>query len=89
MVEFRNQTPVHTVLSFRSTELCIHCRLEVLVPVMLNLVEEVTRFFLAMFLILFTLYVSLINPNSFIVIELSGNMNLISVEIHSLQVFRF
>ena len=51
---------------------------------MLNLVGEVPRFYLFIFLKLSTLYVSLINPNSFIVIEVSGNMNLITVEILSL-----
>ena len=56
---------------------------------MLNLAKEVPRFYLVIFLILSTLYVSLLNPNSFIVIELSRIMNPISAEIHSLQVFWF
>ena len=58
-------------------------------PVMKKLVEELLRFCLVIFLILYTLSVSLINLNSFIVIELSENMDLISAEIHSLQVFWF
>ena len=38
-----------------------------LLKIMMNLVEEVPRFWLVIFLILSTLNVSLINPNSFIV----------------------
>ena len=50
---------------------------------MLNLVKEVPSFCFGIFLILFTLYVSLINLNTFKDIELSKDMNLISAEIHS------
>ena len=55
-----------------------------LLKIMMNLVEEVPRFCLVIFLILSTLHVSLINPNSFIVTELSRKMNLISAEIPSI-----
>ena len=58
--------------------------------VMSNLLQEVPRFCLVIFLILSILYVYLINPSSFIVINLSGNMSLIRVEIHSLKyIFAF
>ena len=70
--------------SLKSSFQLLPCGIFCSKPVMLNLVKEVPCFCLVIFFILSTLYVSLINLNSFIVIELSPTMNVLSAEIHFL-----
>ena len=74
-------------LSSRSSCQLLLCGILCSKPVMWKLVKEVPRFCFVMFLIKSTLYVSLINSNSFIVIELFQIMNLISAEIHFFMIF--